>query len=112
MTFPERWVREFEDSRPFHYKIHKIKSLTYFQATSWGGFFSYKHERNHVDGMKHFFNDFREDELEHIKRVDDRMAEKGYERIPYTFEWIEHEDLYAFYDYIGYNRHTKKFERS
>lgn len=111
MSFSERWIREFNNSKPLHSKIHVIKSLTYFEATSWGGFFSYKNLRHHIVPWEHFFKDFREEDLRNMEEVNKKMVQRGYEEIPYTYEWIEHENLYAFYDYVGYNRKTKKFER-
>lgn len=111
MTFPERWIREFESERPFDYRIHVIKSLTYKEAISWGGFFSYKHQRNHVDGYDHFFNDIRPYDVEMAEETNKRLVKRGIEPFPNVYVWIEHENLYAFYDHIGYNRHTKKFER-
>lgn len=106
MTFPERWIKEYNTSQPLNYKIHVIKSLTYPQAISWDAFFSWKHRRNHIDECNHFFRDYRQFDFEFDKRFENYLPKEDI-----TWEWIEHEDLYAFYEYIGYNRKTKKFER-
>lgn len=109
MTFPERWVKEYNDEKPFHHKIHVIKSLTYRQAISWNGFFSCNHSRNHIKNLKHFFNDYSRMDYECDKRFEKSVKELCDGGPESTWEWIEHEDLYSFYDYIGYDRNTKKF---
>lgn len=112
MLIDERWVKEVttgEGSNPWHSRVHVIKDTTYRQSISWGGFFSYKHTRNHIDRWKHFFRSYFPDDYEMELEQAERLKSHGVEM---TWEWIYHEDLYAFYDYIGYNRHTKKFERS
>lgn len=110
MTFPERWVKEYNADTPFDHKIHVIKSLTYRQAISWDGFFSWKHKRNHVDELNHFFNDYHQHDLDSDLRFQNAIEVLKDGDPVITWEWIEHEDLYAFYEYIGYDRETKKFK--
>lgn len=107
----ERMIREVNQKEnaknPWHSRIHVIKNVTYRQAISWGGFFSYKHSRNMVSGHDHFFMQYSQEDYDVECEMIPYLRNKcGVER---TWEWIYHDDLYSFYEYVGYDRVTKTF---
>lgn len=111
MTDQNYYVREFKKDQKVQV-IYKIKEVPYRQHISYSAFLSYKHKRNYVDGMNHFFINKSADDFE----FEDEMAANtaklcGKTYVPRERKIIECKDVYDFYDKIGYNRHKKRFER-
>lgn len=89
--------------------IHILRNMSYRESISHSVFFSYKKTRYQKNGLKHFFqHTFKDDlklQLESQKRYTKLM---GSDYLGFTFNVCD--NLYDFYDQVGYNRHTKTFQ--
>jgi hypothetical protein len=112
MTEHNFYVREFIQGDLGAQKTYVIGASPYRQHISYSGFMSYKHKRNHVVEGKHFFINKFADDLAMEEETSKRLLElSGNTYRPPKIELIECKDIYDFYEKIGYNRHTKRFER-
>lgn len=89
--------------------IHILRDMSYRESISHSAFFSYKKTRYQKDGRKHFFqHTFKDDlklQLESQKRFSKLMSE---DYLGFTFNVCD--NLYDFYEQVGYDRKTKSFK--
>jgi hypothetical protein len=112
MTEHNFYVREFVQGDLVVRRTYVIGDSPYRQHISYSGFMSYKHKRNHVVEGKHFFLNKFADDLAMEEEISKRLIERlGHRYEPPEIELIKCKNIYDFYDKIGYNRHTKLFER-